>query len=127
MTLPPRPVFVHLLQSGAGGQEGPVKVDREQALPILKLELVQRLDRLDTGVADQDIDAAQTLGDLRHAGVDLRLVGHIHLDADGDRLVTEDAGGGDRLVEVEVGDRDFRAGFHKRFRRSCCRYHWRRR
>ena len=55
MTLPPWP-RVHVPQRGAGGQEGAVEMDRQQLLPVGEVEVDERLDDLDAGIADQDVE-----------------------------------------------------------------------
>ena len=59
-------------------------MDRQHLLPLGELELLDRGDGLDAGIADQKVDAAERLDGQRHAGVNLRLVGDVHADADGD-------------------------------------------
>ena len=83
MTLPPRPCLVHVRAGRPGGQERAVEMDRQHLLPVGEAELLDRMDDLDAGVADQDVDAAECRNGFRDAGVDRRLVRDVHCDADG--------------------------------------------
>ena len=53
-------------------------MDREQLLPFCELELDERGDDLDAGVADQDVEAPEGFDHPCHPGFDLLLVAHIH-------------------------------------------------
>ena len=64
---------VHVLQAGLGGEEGAVEMDRQQLLPVGEGEVDQRLDDLDAGVADQDVDLAVFGHRVGDALLDLRL------------------------------------------------------
>ena len=47
-----------MLQARLGGQKCAVQVDRQHLLPLGEGELVQRVDNLDPGVADENVDIA---------------------------------------------------------------------
>jgi hypothetical protein len=53
-------------------------VDGKQLPPFLELELDQRRDDLDAGVADQDVDAPEGFDSPRHSALDLLLVSDVH-------------------------------------------------
>ena len=101
---------VHVPDAGARGQEGTVEMDRQHLLPLGEAELLDRLDDLDAGIGNEDIDLAELPDDLGDTAIDFRLVGDIHGHAD--RLA---AGVGDflcrglRAGQVEIGNRDRRA------------------
>ena len=56
--------LVHVRQAGLGREEGAVEVDRQHLLPVGVAELLDRMDDLDAGVADQDVDAAERGDDV---------------------------------------------------------------
>src|SRR5271157_6460189 len=80
----------HVPQAGTGRQEGPVEVHGQDLPPVSEREVDQRGDVLDTGVADQDVDAAESSGDLVDTGIDLRLVGDVHRDRRRDAAAERD-------------------------------------
>jgi hypothetical protein len=85
-------------------------VDGQHLLPVREAELLERMDDLDAGVADQDVDAAEGSHRRLHRGVHLVFVGHVGADAD--RLAAgrlQFGGGGFGRFLVEVGDHDLRA------------------
>src|SRR5208337_2612105 len=100
----------HVPQAGPGRQKGPVEVHGQNLPPVGEREVDQWRDVLDTGVADQDVDAAESSGDLVDTGLDLRLVGDVHRDRRRDAAAERDLAH-DLLgpAEVEVRDGDFRA------------------
>ena len=105
--------FVHVRDARARGQERAVDVDREHLLPLGVAELLDRMHDLDTGVADQDIDASESCDDSGDTVVDRSLVGDVHGNTDGlasarPHLVCGRLSG----VLVEVGDRQLRALTH---------------
>ena len=61
--------LVHMRQDGAGGEEGAVEMDRQHPAPFRQAEILQRMDDLDPGIADQDIHPAPGLDDCRDAVV----------------------------------------------------------
>jgi len=65
---------------------------------------------LNAGVGDENVDRPESLGGEIDAGVDLILIGNVRGDGERDLLAAELARGGLRRVEIEVGDRDARAG-----------------
>ncbi len=79
---------------------------------------------LDPGVADQDVDAAESSGDLVHAGLDLYLVGDVHRDRRRDAAAERDLAR-DLLgpAQIEVGDGDLRP-LARTGLRSACRSRW---
>jgi hypothetical protein len=91
-------------------REIPVQVNGKHLLPIGERKLLDWVHDLDTGIADQDVDAAEGLGGLFDRGVDLLLAGHVDSDADrlGAARLQFGRGGIGRLL-VEVGDHDLRA------------------
>src|ERR1019366_6416873 len=101
---------VHVRQAGLGRQEGAVEVDGEHLLPLCEGELLERVDDLDAGVADQDVDAAPGLHDRRDGGVDLAFVGDVGGDGHGAGAAgLQLVGGGLRGGHVHVGDGDLGA------------------
>ncbi len=103
-------VLVHMLERGLGGEEGAIDVDRLHLLPVGEGVVLDRVDDLDAGVGDQDIDAAKRLGHRLGGAVDRVLVGHIHRHGDGAPAGGFDIGGGLlRSLEIQVGDGDRRA------------------
>ena len=58
-------------------------MDREQLLPVGELELVERCDDLDAGVADQDVELPKASIALATPASTCGFVGDIHGDADG--------------------------------------------
>ena len=101
------PLFclIHLPQGGTGRQEGPIQVDGEQLLPFCELELDERGDDLDAGVADQDVEAPEGFDHPCHPGFDLLLVAHIHRDPE--RALHERIDLGRRFLRrllIEIGD-----------------------
>ena len=105
--------LVHMRQAGAGGEEGTVEMDRQHPAPVRQAEILQRVDDLDPGIADQDVHPAPGLDHRRDAVVDLGLVGHIHLHRHGrgtgpaQRL---HAGAGRRQGQIGDGDLGALAG-----------------
>ena len=92
-------------QARLGGEEGAVEVDRQHLLPLGERKLLERMDDLDAGVADQDVDVAERLDGGLHGRIDLGLVGDIHRHADrlAAGLLDLGCGGVGRLL-VEIGD-----------------------
>src|SRR5262249_50303277 len=74
-----------------------------------KLEVDQRRDDLNTGVADQNVERAERLDDGGDTRLHLVLGGDVHGDADGALTARVDLprGGVGRLL-IEVGDRNLR-------------------
>ena len=97
-------------QAGFGGEEGAVEVDREHLLPVGERKILERMDDLDAGIADQDVDAAPGLHDRGDSGVDLAFVCDIGGERHGARAGRLQLVGG-RLgcCDVHVGDRDLGA------------------
>ena len=81
-----------------------------QPLPVLELEIDDRADDLDAGIADHHIQTAISRHGLRHAGIDLRLIGDIHRDRHGGAAGCGDLFGGDLAgIQRQVGDAHFGA------------------
>src|SRR6516225_10486761 len=101
------PLLVHLPQRRARGEERTIKMDRQQLLPFCELEVDNRRNDLNSGVAHENVECSEFLDHLRGADIHLLLVGHIHRYADGAL-----AGGinlmGGRIgaVTVEIGNSD---------------------
>ncbi len=66
----------HLRQRGSGGVKGRGQVDRDDRIPLLRRELVDRGNVLNAGVVDQDIAAACRLDQ----GAAFVRLGHVGLD-----------------------------------------------
>jgi len=80
-------------------------MDRQQLLPIGKGEVDERIDDLNTGVADEDVDLAILADHVGHTLLDLGLVGDVDGDSEGVAIPGLDLLG--RLacrVEIEIGD-----------------------
>lgn len=73
---------VHMAQARAGGQEGAVEMHRQQLAPIGEGEILDRGDDLDAGVAHQHVHASERPRRLGDAGIDRRLAGHVHREAE---------------------------------------------
>src|SRR5882724_9731421 len=71
-------VSVHALQARARGQERAVQVDGEHLLPFFERKLVDGLDHLDAGVADEYVDTSERRHRLFDSRLDLRLVRHVY-------------------------------------------------
>jgi hypothetical protein len=100
----------HGAHGRAGGEEGAVHVDGHQALPVFVLEVDQRADDLDAGIADQHVEPAPSGHGGGHAGIDLRFVGDVHHHGHGGAASGVDFGRcGQAGVEREVGDADLGA------------------
>ena len=80
-------------------------MDRQQLLPVREREIDDRLDDLDTGIADQDVDPAVLGHHVGHALLHRRLVHHVHADREGVRALRPDLGRR-RVgrIQVQVGD-----------------------
>ncbi len=105
MTLPPRPDLYMCGEASLRRQEGAIQVDGQHFLPLGKGKLLNRVDDLDAGVADQDVHAAKFGDDGRHAVVDGLLVGDVHRQAHRDSLVRADfLRRGVRRLLLKVGD-----------------------
>jgi hypothetical protein len=106
MRLPmPLAAPVHVLEAGARGQERAVEMDGEHLLPLVVAELLDRLDDLDAGIRNEDVDLAVCAHGRGDARIDLGLAGHVHLHA-GRGATGGDDRRGHRIgrIEVEVGD-----------------------
>ena len=57
MTLP-RPGLVHVRQARPRGEERAVDVNGQHFLPVRVAKFLERMDDLDAGVADEDVDPA---------------------------------------------------------------------
>jgi hypothetical protein len=57
-------------------------MNRKDPFPFGEAELLDGMDNLDAGVADQDMDVAISLDGLLHGGFDLGLTGDIHRHPD---------------------------------------------
>ena len=66
----------------------------QHPLPVGERELVERMDDLNAGVADQDVDTAIRVDRDGHRAFDFGLGGHIDLDAHRDAASALDLGGG---------------------------------
>jgi len=67
-----------MLQARLGGQKCAVQVDRQHLLPLGEGELVQRVDNLDPGVADENVNIAVGCDGGGDTNFYRRLVAHIH-------------------------------------------------
>ena len=79
----------------------------EHFFPVGEAELLNRMNDLDAGIADQDVDVAKCLDACLHGCVDLHLIGNIHRYAD--RLATcifDLCGGLFGCLLVQIGDHD---------------------
>ncbi len=105
-------LLVHLAHRRARGQEGAVEMDAQEPLPVGELEVLDRGDDLDAGIAHQHIDLAEMLDRLGDAGIDRVLAGHVHDHAQ--RLARSAELGGDRVGGglIDVGDDDLAALAH---------------
>src|SRR5262245_36986249 len=54
----------------------------EHPFPFREVELHDGCDDLNSGIADKDVESAESLDHLGSAGVDLSFIGHIHGNAD---------------------------------------------
>ena len=84
-------------------------MDRHHLLPFVVGEFLQRVDDLNAGVADQDVDAAVRRDGCRDTRIDVLLVRHIHRDTA--RFATRRFDFGGRAVcgvEVQIGNDDLR-------------------
>ena len=104
--------LIHMPQRRPRGQEGTVEMDRQQQLPFAVIELIHRFDDLVAGIADHDIQATEMGSDRIDAGIDLRLIGDIHLHRHRGIGAVQGVdlrhrGVGD--LAVKIGDRHFRA------------------
>ncbi|MNT38409.1 hypothetical protein D3C72_1745990 [compost metagenome] len=99
-----------MLERRLGRQEGAVHVDGLHLLPVRVGEVFDRVDDLDAGVRDQDVDTAVGGRDLVDALVHGVFAGDVHRHAHclAARLL-DFAGNGVRAGLVQVGDRDGRA------------------
>ena len=70
-------------KAGAGREERTVEVDREHLLPFRVAELFDRVDDLDAGVADENVDAAEVTDRGVHAVAHLSLIADVHRHAHG--------------------------------------------
>jgi hypothetical protein len=70
-------LLVHLPKRRARRQERAVEMDGKQLLPLGELEIDNRVDDLDAGIADQDVEAAEGRDRLRRAGLDLIFVADV--------------------------------------------------
>ena len=69
---------LHLRQREPGRVEGRAEVDRDDRVPALDRELLDRRDVLDAGVVDEDVDAAEVgLGRVGHHRLDLGRLAHV--------------------------------------------------
>ncbi len=103
-------LLVHLPQRRSRGEERSIEMDRQKQLPLGKIEVDQRRDDLDSGIADQDVQRAERLDNLGGAGIHLAFVRHVHDDADGALAGrVELPGGGLGRLLVEIGNGDLRA------------------
>ena len=92
-------------------------MDRHQFFPVGVAEILDRIDDLDAGIGNEDVDAAEILHGFLDAGFDGLFVRHIHDDGGRFHAALADLfGGGVRRVLVDVGDGDMRAvvGVHLR-------------
>ena len=71
------------LRQASRRQERAVEMDRQQLLPVGEGKVDERLDDLDAGVADQDVDLAVFGDGVGDALLDRSLVGHVHRDRKG--------------------------------------------
>ena len=82
-------------------------MDREHLLPLIERELVDRLDDLDAGIADENVDRTKTLKSGGDAGFDGGLVADVHGDAHRDAACPIDLVRGRlRGGQLQVGDHD---------------------
>ena len=102
-------LLVHLPQRGARRQEGAVEMDGEKLLPFGEGKVIERRHDLDAGIAHQDVDPAESRDCLGHAGLDLRLIGHVHGDADRAAGAAELGRRGIGALLVEIGNDDLGA------------------
>ena len=72
---------IHVRDHRLGGEKRAVEVDGEHRLPVGKGEVLDRVDDLDAGIRDEDVDRAPRRDHGGDAGVDLLLVGHVHRDS----------------------------------------------
>ena len=85
-------------------------MDGQHLLPIGKREVRNRVNDLNTGIADQYIDTAIGFDYLCHCGVHLVFVGHVHGHRHGDTTGLGDfIGNGLGRILVQVRNDDFAA------------------
>ena len=98
---------VHVPEAGLGRQEGAVQVDCEHLLPFRERELVDRLDDLDAGITDENIQPGEAFDRASDSDLDGGLVANIHRDSHRDAAVSLDFGGRRfRRGHLEVGNYD---------------------
>src|SRR5262249_6612547 len=77
------PLLVHLAQRCTRRQKGAVEMDRQQLLPLGELEIDQRGNDLNAGIADKNIERAECFDHSCGACLHLPFVTNIHTHADG--------------------------------------------
>src|SRR6516162_5546910 len=83
-------------------------MDCEHLLPFVERKLLDRLDDLNAGIANQNVHPAVAFDGSSNAGLDGRLVAHVHRDAHGDAPRAIDfIRGRLRRRQLQVGDDDF--------------------
>ena len=93
------PAFVHLRQHRLREHERRLEHESVDQLPVLERKFRDRVDPLDAGVVDEDVDVE--IGALQRRGV---------RQVDGPRFAADVVGNGLRRVRVDVGDDDGGSG-----------------
>lgn len=102
-------VGVHVLERGPGNQEGAVQVDTDDFAPVGQLKLVDRVDVLNAGIGQGDVESTPSVHHSLDAGLDRLFVGDIHRHRHGGSARRLDRR--HRLIgalQREVGHRHFR-------------------
>ena len=103
-------VLVHVAQRCTRGQERAIDVDGLHLFPVGERVAHERIDDLDAGVRDEDVDRAEFFGHAVDAAVHGLFIGHVHTQANGLAAGIGDfLGDGLGAVFVQVNDGDGRA------------------
>ena len=103
---------LHARNGGADGVEGRRQVDRDDHVPLLRREILDRRDELDAGVVDENVDGSELrrrVGDHRLGLRALRHVGAVVDALDAELLFDGGARRLDRLGVAEAVDHHVRA------------------
>src|ERR1700727_1782463 len=101
---------VHVRQTRLGRQKGAIEVDTGEFFPVLEAEFLEWMHDLQTGVADQNVDATKGSNARVDAIVHGPFDGHIHRHAESLAACGFDLG--DNSIgrrSVQIGDRYPRA------------------
>ena len=113
-------VLVHVLERRLGGEERAVDVDRLHLLPVGKRVVFDRIDDLNAGVGNEDIDRAEFRRHSVDALIDGLFARDVHRHADCLAAALRDFfSDGVRAVLIQVGDRDSRARRGERVSAIC--------